>query len=122
LQLRKDTLYLASLSTLFQVAIERDGSAGQVSILYSANPDNFLDDFMIVSGRMIVCEIDNPFAPPDSATSQLTVVRRTGPTPGEVSSVIPLAGAGIHPSSVARFRDRLLVTDYASGGLFAVAF
>jgi hypothetical protein len=126
-QLDGNTLYLASLSTVLQVPIQHDGTAGSVAKLYSANPDDFLDDFALVSGELVVCEIDNPFAPPVTATSQLTVVARTGPTAGEVVRVIPLADAGVHPSSVARFhgsadRGAFLVTDYTGGGLFSVAF
>jgi hypothetical protein len=75
---------------------------------------------MLIPGGLVVCEIDNPFAPPASATAQLTVVVRTGATAGQVAKVIPLAG--VHPSSLTRFRDRVLVTDYTSGGLYAVAF
>jgi hypothetical protein len=126
-QLDGNTLYLASLSSILQVTVERDGGAGQVGTLYSANPDDFLDDFVLLDGELVVCEIDNPFAPPASSTSQLTVVTRTGPNPGTVARVISLASAGIHPSSVIRFRDggpgdeALLVTDYTGGGLFSIS-
>jgi hypothetical protein len=126
IQLDGDTLYLASQSALLQVHVRRDGSAGPVSTLYSADPDDFLDDLMLVPGALIVCQIDNPFAPPETSASQLTIVTRSGPTPGEVAGVIPLAGAGIHPSSVARLPGdggrTLVVTDYLGGGLFTVAF
>jgi hypothetical protein len=126
IQLEGDTLYLASMSVLLQVTVERNGGAGPVSALYSANPNDFLDDFVLLAGELIVCEIDNPFAPPTSSTSQLTIVKRTGPNAGTVARVIPLAGSGIHPSSIARDggpeEESLLVTDYTGGGLFSVSF
>ena len=39
-----------------------------------------------------------------AATNLLVVVTRTGLNPGTVARVIPLAGKGIHPSSVGRAR------------------
>jgi hypothetical protein len=125
IQLDGNTLYLASLSVIYRVAIERDGNAGQVSVLYAANPDDFLDDFAVMGGELVVCEIDNPFAPPAASTSQLTVVAKTGPNAGAVTRVIPLAATGIHPSSVVKEsagHGELLVTDYSAGGLFSISF
>jgi len=124
-QLDGNTLYLASLSALLRVTIEREGNAGQVSTLYAANPDDFLDDFAVRGNELVVCEIDNPFAPPVSSTSQLTVVSKTGPSSGTVTKVVPLAAAGVHPSSVIKegaSHGELLVTDYGSGGLYSVSF
>lgn len=128
LQLDGHTLYLASLSNILQVTIHRDGSAGSISTLYSASPDNFLDDFAVLDRALVVCEIDNPFASPTSATSQLTVVTRMGSHAGTVERVIPLGSAGIFPSSVVELHDgprggeTLLMTDYATGGLFKILF
>jgi hypothetical protein len=126
-QLDGNTLYLASQSVVLRVTVDREGEAGLIATLYTANPDDFLDDFTLVGNDLIVCEIDNPFATPVTSTSQLTVVARTGHNSGTVTRVIPLAATGIHPSSVAQFgehaaRGELVVTDYASGGLFTVPY
>ena len=88
-QLARNTLYLASQSSVLQVEIQRDGTAASVRTLYSGNADNLLDDFAVVADKLVVCEIDNPFAPPESSTSQLTVIGRMGTTAGEVVGVIP---------------------------------
>jgi hypothetical protein len=126
IQIIGNTMYMASNAMIFQILINEDGTAGNVSPVCMTESGNILDDFAILPGRLAVAEIDFPYDSIAKRVSRVIMISIDEANTGEIVDKINFS-QGILPSSVVLARgglfktDSLLVTDVFNGGLYEVS-
>lgn len=123
IQIHNNDLYFASGNELKKIKINPDGSAGEIMLVYEADPSIFMDDFAVLPGTIALAEIDDPRTEPTTARSQLVFLSIQKQSLGNVLDIVEFH-SGIAPSSVNISTGRLfkfgslILTDYVFGGLY----